>query len=585
MNNKSKIELKSIQDKILNSPTSTEGYAELGFYLHARVEREKAIKAYERGLHENPDDDHLHCKLGLTYHNIGNHERAITHYNKSISINPKNAEAQYYLGFILIQEGDITSAQASLRLAINVNPNLDPAYHYLALALESTGSHDEAFNLLYSRLRQTYPIVSGDVIFTLGELLSKRKQYGPGQCHAQACVDALLEALNKQTIHCFGDSHRSVFNNLDHITCHNVGSGTAYNLISTSSSTGAGNKILNAASKLNPDAAAILLVFGEIDCMEHLHKNAYQEGISPERLIEELTGRYIQFAKKLNALNFEVLIYGPAFSGVALNSYGQLRERNHLIREFNRKLKSKCHSHEKLAIASIDHVLIDSELQPRLQLSRDGRHMDDFPKGSKVMQGIILSTFIAEIQKRQELQKKDPKHLDLEEKFNHAHSKPFAVLEKSGDNQNQGSIYDLTEMGLIINEKMKPFKVLCSSKPTGLVIDLLDHVPIDRVEFKAIPEYNTYVNHIDLYIRAITNYGTEELYKQSLDINHSTHHCLQFNKAVTRALILHFEFEAGEEDSSSNTVLLSELSIQGPYHKLTGHQSRALLDPDNHGLA
>jgi tetratricopeptide (TPR) repeat protein len=579
MKNKPKSELESIQDQIINSPTSTTGYTELGLYLHARVDYEKAIKAYEVGLHENPNDDYLHCKLGLTYHNNGNHERAITHYQKAVSINPQNAEAQYYLGFILIQEGDTADAISSLRLAINVNPNLDPAYHYLPLALESTGSHDEAIDLLFSRLKQSYPTPSGHVIFTLGELLSRRKQYRSESCHAQACVNALLEVLNKQTIHCFGDSHRSVFNNLDHIVCHNVGSGTAYNLISTNSSTGAGNKILKAVSELNPYRHAILLVFGEIDCMEHLHKNAYRKNASPESLIEELSTRYVQFAKTLNALDFEVLIYGPAFSGVALNSYGQLLERNHLLKQFNKKLRSECQSLEKLTFASLDHLLIDSALRPRLELSRDGRHMDHFPKGSKVMQGIILSAFLAEIQRRQEFHKKDHEHLEFVARFNHAHSKPYAVMEQPRTTKDQNSSYRITETGLTLEEGSKPFKVSHSSRQTALVIDLLDHVPIDRVAFKAMPEYNAYVNPIELQIRAITIHGTEELHQQSLDINHSTSHCFEFSKTTARALILHFECEPGEDLSSSNTVLLSELSIQGPYHKLAGHQSRALLDP------
>jgi tetratricopeptide (TPR) repeat protein len=580
MKNAPKSELECIKDKIIGLPNHAGDYAELGLLLHATVDYEKAIKAYKIGLQQNPNDDFLHCKLGLTYHNIGNHERAITHYRKSVSINPQNAEAQYYLGFILIQEGDTAGAIASLRLAINVNPNLDPAYHYLPLALESTGSHDEAVDLLCSRLSQTYPTPSGQVIFTLGELLSRRKEYKSGPCHVQVCVDALLEALNKKTIHCFGDSHRSVFNNLDHIICHNVGSGTAYNLISTNSSTGAGNKILKAVSELNPDRDAILLVFGEIDCMEHLHKNAYRKNASPESLIQELSSRYVQFAKTLNALNFEVLIYGPAFSGVALNSYGQLRERNHLLKQFNKKLKSECQLQKKLIFTSLDHLLIDAELRPRLQLSRDGRHMDDFPQGSKVMQGIILSSFLAEIQKKPGvLNNEVHEQLNFDARFNYARAKPFAVLEQTRTIKNQNSSYRIKEIGLTLEEGTKPFKFSQSSRQTGMVIDLLDHVPIDRVEFETILEYNSTINRAYLRIRAITNHESKEIHQQALDIKHSTHHCIRFGKAMARALILHFEFEKDEGYSSSNTALLSNLSIQGPYYKLSGQQSKELPHP------
>jgi len=205
--------------------------------------------------------------------------------------------------------------------------------------------------------------------------------------------------------------------------------------------------------------------------------------------------------------------------------------------------------------------------------------MDHFPKGSKIIQGIILSTFLAEIQKRHELQKKDHECLDFDARFNHARAKPFALLEQTKTIKDQNSSYRITEIGLTQEEGTKPFKFSQSSRQTGMVIDLMDHVPIDRVEFETILEYNSTINRAYLRIQAITNHESKEIHQQALDINHSTHHCVRFGKAIARALILHFEFEEDEDYSSSNTALLSNLSIQGPYHKLSGQQSKELPHP------
>ena len=67
---------------------------------------------------------------------------------------------------------------------------------------------------------------------------------------------------------------------------------------------------------------AIILAFGEIDCMEHVFKNYFKRNMSINKILDGLTTNYVKF---INELTKEALlvIYGPAFSGRAFNSTAQ----------------------------------------------------------------------------------------------------------------------------------------------------------------------------------------------------------------------------------------------------------------------
>ena len=141
----------------------------------------------------------------------------------------------------------------------------------------------------------------------------------------------LLKRFNKKKIICFGDSHRSVFNNVGKIETINVGSGTAYNLNRDDSLTKSGKKIKDELKKRIPKEDIILLTFGEIDCMEHIYKNRFRTNKDVTKIVEEIIDRYIKFINYVTNKGFTCLIYGPAFSGRAFNSYGRIKDRNKAI--------------------------------------------------------------------------------------------------------------------------------------------------------------------------------------------------------------------------------------------------------------
>lgn len=547
------------KSSLLSRAEQPEGYLALGRYLHSQVDYPAAIRAYTAGLEIDPDHGELHCMLGLTYHNQGDHQKAISHYRTATQLNPRNAEANYYLGFILIQESKTLEAITYLKKAIAINPKLNDAYYFLGIALERTGEHKQALSILQQCLTESYPVLAPQVVFTIGELLSKRRQYECVPCHAQACADVLLEILRRKHLHCFGDSHRSVFNNLEGITCYNIGAGTAYNLINTSSTTEAGNKIIKIVNQLSSKNDALLLVFGEIDCMEHIYKNAFRGTADPKILTKELAERFLEFAISLGDRGFEVLVYGPAFSGVALNSYGSLQDRNRIVKLFNKQIKRGCANHRRLAFASLDHVLIDQRLQPRLHFSDDGRHLDHFPKGSKVLQGIILSSFIHSIlERRQDREEpEDPGPI----KLNLAVSKPFTILQQRSKQKESGrSLIDLVQTGLVSREGIVPINSE-SCHESAMIVDLLDHLPINSIHFTLLALLSNDIIEGDLEVICIGKDAQKSLGHHKLEGAGKMMVNLHIESVIARAVWIRFLWDGHDPSSPRSSISLGNLSI------------------------
>ena len=112
-------------------------------------------------------------------------------------------------------------------------------------------------------------------------------------------IEVLRERMGVEELHCYGDSHRSLLSGNKLIECHNVGAGTIYKLNDKNSKSGARKRILEDLEKRKGNKAGILLVFGEIDIMEHIYKNIYRKNNTLDKMITELAKRYIDFAMEL----------------------------------------------------------------------------------------------------------------------------------------------------------------------------------------------------------------------------------------------------------------------------------------------
>ena len=560
------------RQQLLATPTSAQAYAELGHTLHQRVEYEAAIRCYKAGLSIDGDCDKLHCLMGLTYHNLGNHPLAIKHYSRAADLNPANADAHYYLGFILIQEGRVNEAIENLRQSLKLKADLNPAYYYLGIALERLGRHDEARSLLTQRLQETATQPSPDVVFTLGELLSERRRYTTQRCHTQALVNSLLLTLKKQSLHVFGDSHRSVFNNLANVSCYNVGAGTAYNLVATTSSTGAGNKILAITNELDAESDCIVLVFGEIDCMEHLLKNHFRTGSNPDALLDILIGRYMSFVSLLTEAGFRVLIYGPAFSGLALNSHGGLRERNWMVKRFNQKLSEACQEHTNILFASLDWLLVGADMTPMLELSEDGRHLDAFPQGSKVLQAVVLAKFLEAAQAQ--VMGSETTWLDLNT-ANHVLEKPYILIEDRNEHYGQTSLS--TNASRITKPSLTTGITTASDRyrlPIGpgsissLILDLLDHVRIDSLRLRLSTEHRDEIISGELQIFSMDQKQLRLIGQRTLTNVQTASIGMTLTGTLARGLILRVQGVRDDHPDHVASLVVHELCVESsPEHE------------------
>ncbi len=473
----SPLEMLETKRKLILYPKESNLYRKLAEIMHKYNSYDEAIRAYELSLDLNDNNDETHCKLGLTFHNLGQHLNAIMHYEKALYINPLNPNANYYLGFILIQENKIAEAIKYLKKCLQITNDIPEAFHLLSLSLERMKKSAEAREVLYNRLHQLESSKSKErcheLFFTMGEIASSRRNYESISCHLNGILDILLSKLNSKVLHCFGDSHRSVFNNISKIRCYNVGQGTAYNLLEEKSSSGAGSKIINILKTLSPNKDSIILTFAEIDCMEHIGKQSMKSKVNPNEIINRLCNRYFEFVKKLTTKGFQVLIYGPAFSGYALNSYGSPKERNYFLVRFNKVMAMGCKTLENVYFVSLDDLFIDSKsLLPKLEFSSDARHLDFFPNGSSHIQSIILSRYIHEIS------------LNNDEHFDQL------MISKSNINHSEGKFYTLLESSKIEELQIGNFNILTpifiSNKEniaSSMIIDLLDHLPVNQISF------------------------------------------------------------------------------------------------------
>ncbi len=82
---------------------------------------ERAVKAYEKWLDANPDDDAAHFNLGRTYSKLNKDEEAEKSFKQAVKLEPDDTEYQTELGAILIKLAIHHEAIAPLKKAIELD--------------------------------------------------------------------------------------------------------------------------------------------------------------------------------------------------------------------------------------------------------------------------------------------------------------------------------------------------------------------------------------------------------------------------------------------------------------------------------
>ncbi|WP_103899353.1 tetratricopeptide repeat protein [Petrotoga halophila] len=111
--------------------------SELGRY-------EEALRAFEKAIEINPQDDKARFGKGVALGELGRHEDALEAYEKVIEINPQFAESWFAKGVELIKLGRYEDALKAYEKAIEINPQYADAWVNKGVELGEFERHEEA---------------------------------------------------------------------------------------------------------------------------------------------------------------------------------------------------------------------------------------------------------------------------------------------------------------------------------------------------------------------------------------------------------------------------------------------------------
>ncbi len=197
-------------------------------------------------------------------------------------------------------------------------------------------------------------------------------------------------------IHVIGDSHVVVFSgfelpyeNFEHtgflpfFRAYRIGPYTAYNAAKRR------EVIEPVIERWVGPGDYVMLCFGEIDCRVHLAKQAEVQGRLLEDIVEECVDRYAQIFDIKEKYGIRLLVWNVIPSSLKdidsgeYSTYGTCRERNEVVRLFNRKLIGECKKREIVFVSVFDRLVDENGL------TRPEYYADDIHLSQRAMPFIL----------------------------------------------------------------------------------------------------------------------------------------------------------------------------------------------------
>jgi len=188
---------------------------------------------------------------------------------------------------------------------------------------------------------------------------------------------------NLDIIHCFGDSHVSVFTGKDGIIpvwevykpntwdtmpqfrTYRLGSFLAYSI---GREDHRGKKILFDALKTIPANSNVLLIFGEIDCRLHLVKQMSIQRKPLPVIAADCVSKYFRTVKEISELGHKIIVFGGMPTGQTSS------ERNEAARLFDLNVKQEC-AKLQISCLSIFNKLVDKDGHTNGKYYMDSIHL------------------------------------------------------------------------------------------------------------------------------------------------------------------------------------------------------------------
>jgi tetratricopeptide (TPR) repeat protein len=143
-------------DTIKKSPKAERAHYNLGNTYKSREEWDKAIQAFKRAIHIQPNFVGSHNNLGLVYAKIGDLENAEREYLTALMIQPKAIPTLMNLGNLYLRMGRLQLAQEQFQKVLSINPEISDAYLHLGDVRAAQGRWQEAEGM-YRRALEVDP--------------------------------------------------------------------------------------------------------------------------------------------------------------------------------------------------------------------------------------------------------------------------------------------------------------------------------------------------------------------------------------------------------------------------------------------
>lgn len=130
-------------------------YSNLGEAHLALWEIPEAVECYQSALKLSPQFAQAHSNLGRALMLQGKADEAEAALKRALSIEPGLPAAHFALGDLYASRGDLHAAEGALKACIELDPGQSEAGTLLALVREALGQHDQAAEILLSRLRKS----------------------------------------------------------------------------------------------------------------------------------------------------------------------------------------------------------------------------------------------------------------------------------------------------------------------------------------------------------------------------------------------------------------------------------------------
>ena len=198
-------------------------------------------------------------------------------------------------------------------------------------------------------------------------------------------------------VHCIGDSHVSVFSGTNKISegypsvhdvlpwfrTYRIGPHLAYNI---GDETHHGYKHLMGILAGIPVGSNVLLSFGEIDCRNHVIRQAELQNKKTDEIVVECVNRYFKTITAVVGMGYKVIVWGaiPTCNYDSLvykdnepyQHYGTFRDRNRATALFNSLLEGLCVK-SGVHFISISDRLVDEGFKTVDTLYMDSIHLSE----------------------------------------------------------------------------------------------------------------------------------------------------------------------------------------------------------------